>query len=839
MEFKDLCDFLDVPLVLLKVNGPGTVILDCNLAYSEHSGKTSEDLHGRPFFEVFPDNPFLDFGTPWANIFDGIDAAGPGVGYLVHRWELSPELKVESFRVKHKMVRLPEYSEQVLLRALYPVNTSGMGHLQSHPAFPIHPLPWSYDPSDGRFILSPELRADLGIHHDGDFPKELFKDQGERDDFHRRLEACVSQGVPLRLLYSRHDDGMGPRIWLISGFQGSGSVPGIVLGDFTEIPDAGIHGKNDPLEEDRLRKMVSSIEAIIWEGDVGDLKTTYVSPKVFDILGYTQQEWMSSRRKWEEILHPEDRSSTLHQLEDKLKDTGRFDAVYRLVHKKGHSVWVRDNVVLVPQGNGKLYLRGVMIDVSDYERWNIFKEMEGRLLESIPLEHDDFVDGLSYFLKGMQAIFEGKSFLLVSHSHRGDVLLAGPQSLINGPSAPTCRHLVLQEHGKQGIQLLEYPSLPAMGDQHLSELFDRCLSVLGLVLGHRQKTIQATELLELNRQVQQMANFGFWQWDLASGKLEWSEELFRILEKDPLQFHPSSENYIRMVHPHDRRKVTRIFQQIQKDLKESVFETRIIVPDGNVKYLRCWVKRALHGTIPQARLLGGCLDITNIHQVELQRENLFQHVLMQMRKLEESKVKYYGLFQQIPMAVLLVRNSDGRILDANQAALDAYGFTHGEFLKKDLGQLIVPKDKYNQSETTFIKDMVDIPNIAIHRTSSEDRIVVKMAHSKSSSPSDGATIILLEDITQKVGDMVAIRKKNSALRRISWIHSHLVRAPLSRILAISRLLEDWGQQDQDLQHYGLMLEKIKDAAHELDAVIREVTESSHQELNTNDKIDGE
>lgn len=839
MDFKDIYDLLDVPMMLLELGQSGAVILDYNPAYSKFTGNDKLQVHGRHFFEVFPDNPFLDFGIPWRDIFHGLGQGCPKQDFIVQRWTCRPQPKMECFRVQQYMINVPNSEKQVLLQSLIPMLSTMKFPSNVQLPFGIDILPWCFDPLDGKFMVSSELRSAL---HADPLRKlglqELFPEDQDRKDFQQMLAVCADHGIPIRHLCTLNGKWPGKADWLISGFRGTGSSKGLVLGYFSGIPVREPNRQMDTLDQDRLRTIVSSVDAILWEGDVGNLSTTYVSPKVFDILGYTQQEWMSVRRKWEEVLHPQDRERILAQLEEQLKGSGRFGSVYRLVHKKGHSVWVKDNVVLVPGADGSLFLRGVMIDVSDSERWNIFKEMEGSLLETISLGQEGFSAGLTFFLKGMQTLFEGRTYQLVTGHIKGDSLLAGPENSFYKPSGdPNC-YILCEDITGEAFKLLEYASDWTSRMVDPPGLFDRCLSVLRLVLEHRQKTSHASELIELNRQVQEMANFGFWQWDLASDKLEWSEELYRILGEDPQRFQPISKNYNRFIHPQDRRKVQRIFHQIQNGLNESIFEARVISSSGGIKHLRCWVRRLGNGTRQPVRLMGGCLDMTKVQEVELQRENLFQDLLMQMKELEESQSKYYGLFHNIPMPVLLVRNCLGRILDANQSALDTYGLTQSELLSIEFGEMFVPEERYSPQEVSALKDMLEPSSIFLHRSRSKGRIFVKMVQAPTMSKGEDSSIILLEDITQKVGHLMDIRKKTTALKRISWIHSHLVRAPLSRILALSHLLDNWKQQDLGNAQFSELLEKIMDAAHELDGVVRQVTDSSNSEMNLNDNMDG-
>jgi DNA-binding response OmpR family regulator len=69
-----------------------------------------------------------------------------------------------------------------------------------------------------------------------------------------------------------------------------------------------------------------------------------------------------------------------------------------------------------------------------------------------------------------------------------------------------------------------------------------------------------------------------------------------------------------------------------------------------------------------------------------------------------------------------------------------------------------------------------------------------------------------------------IKKQNASLREISWAQSHLVRAPLARIMGIIQVLKtDITDDDFDKDQW---VQFATDSANELDAVIRDITQKS-------------
>ncbi len=84
-----------------------------------------------------------------------------------------------------------------------------------------------------------------------------------------------------------------------------------------------------------------------------------------------------------------------------------------------------------------------------------------------------------------------------------------------------------------------------------------------------------------------------------------------------------------------------------------------------------------------------------------------------------------------------------------------------------------------------------------------------------------------QDITKNVNQIKAIEEQNKKLRKIAWTQSHIVRAPLARMIGLANLLNYENQVDEETNQ---LLKYILSSAHELDNVIKSIV------LNTEETV---
>jgi diguanylate cyclase (GGDEF)-like protein/PAS domain S-box-containing protein len=124
------------------------------------------------------------------------------------------------------------------------------------------------------------------------------------------------------------------------------------------------------LAEDRYRSMVEFGPSVSYiDAPDETASTSYISPQVEGLLGYVPQEWYDDAELWPKLLHPDDRTRAIAENERHNETCEPFRMEYRMFHKDGHVVWVRDEATMVRDDAGApLHSHGVMMDISERKR---------------------------------------------------------------------------------------------------------------------------------------------------------------------------------------------------------------------------------------------------------------------------------------------------------------------------------------------------------------------------------------------------------------------------------------------------------------------------------------
>jgi len=95
-------------------------------------------------------------------------------------------------------------------------------------------------------------------------------------------------------------------------------------------------------------------------------------------------------------------------------------------------------------------------------------------------------------------------------------------------------------------------------------------------------------LIEYNKKLQtaqEIAKLGYWEYNLKTRKLFWSDEVYMIWEKDKKKFDLTLESFIATIHPEDRPGFDQLMKDAWQGKKHIEIKYRILLKNGALKWI--------------------------------------------------------------------------------------------------------------------------------------------------------------------------------------------------------------------------------------------------------------
>jgi PAS domain S-box-containing protein len=128
----------------------------------------------------------------------------------------------------------------------------------------------------------------------------------------------------------------------------------------------------------------------------------------------------------------------------------------------------------------------------------------------------------------------------------------------------------------------------------------------------RERALRSTAA-RLERQLetaQQITHIGSFEWDMATGRVTWSDELYRIYGLPPRSIEVTLDIFLGRVHPEDRDRVQAAVQGALARGGRFAYRERIVRPDGAVRELDTIGEVVQGDGGAPVGLIGTCRDVT-------------------------------------------------------------------------------------------------------------------------------------------------------------------------------------------------------------------------------------
>jgi PAS domain S-box-containing protein len=364
-----------------------------------------------------------------------------------------------------------------------------------------------------------------------------------------------------------------------------------------------------------------------------------------------------------------------------------------------------------------------------------------------------------------------------------------------------------------------------------------------------EMTLQKIELMVLNNtlreseqklnEARKLAQLGHWSWDIKTGEVEWSEEVYRIFQLDPDKFKPRIDLIMALSPwPGDAERDQELIRRAIESHEKGNYEQRFLRTNGTIGYYLSTFQGNYDAGGNLTSIVGTVQDITDRKVSEA--------------ALQESKTRYRSILRVAPVGIVI--HQDGKIVFANPASVKIIGASSiNQIIGRDINSIIHPdnleaalqrinrlvsgeqglypvEDRYLR----FDGNIIDVEVIATFLTYNEKpAIQVIISDITERKRIREALSQLNSNLESKVMQRTAeLEASNRELEAFSYSVSHDLRAPLRHINGYVDLLIERYQAElpEKARHY---LANVSDSAKQMGTLIDDLlkfSRTSRQEM---------
>lgn len=194
--------------------------------------------------------------------------------------------------------------------------------------------------------------------------------------------------------------------------------------------------------------------------------------------------------------------------------------------------------------------------------------------------------------------------------------------------------------------------------------------------------------------------------------------------------------------------------------------------------------------------------------------------------LKESEQRYSDVFHFSPLPMWVVNLESLAFMDVNEATIEHYGYTREEFLTMNLRD-IRPESGLASMQRALDQGDSEPDAIAhrqmVHRKKNGELMNMEIQLAPFRFKGVKTSIVIATDMTERLRYTKAIEQQNEKLLAISWMQSHVIRAPLARIMGLIPMFIDPKTTIKEKQDIG---EYLVLSTNEMNNVIQQITDAT-------------
>jgi PAS domain S-box-containing protein len=140
-------------------------------------------------------------------------------------------------------------------------------------------------------------------------------------------------------------------------------------------------------------------------------------------------------------------------------------------------------------------------------------------------------------------------------------------------------------------------------------------------------------------EAQKLTHTGSWAWDVRTGVLFWSREIFSIYDYEYQERGVTWPQFLERVHPEDRPQIEQRakMEASEKQWVDSQDDFRIVLPDGTIKHLHSVAHPVRDQSGEVTEVVGTVMDVTEQWKARAELEKAFEEIKQRTEALQRSE----------------------------------------------------------------------------------------------------------------------------------------------------------------------------------------------------------
>lgn len=280
----------------------------------------------------------------------------------------------------------------------------------------------------------------------------------------------------------------------------------------------------------------------------------------------------------------------------------------------------------------------------------------------------------------------------------------------------------------------------------------------------------------------------------------------------------SDHDFFEFIHQDDRDKLLSEFQKLKVQSRRQFSSYRIITADQKIRWIETIATNLVSDPVINGVVLNS-RDITEFIEQEIQIKHSLER---------------FNIVSKATSDLITDYDVQNDVMHFSESVTEMFGYPIDEVGKSGSwwNENIHPEDYIKIKP--IIEEMTEkgLKNLTVeYRFKCFDgsyKFILDRSYLIADEHNKALRIIgSMQDITERKLHIMQVESHNKRLREIAWTQSHVVRAPLAKVMGLVDLMKNY---KNDIDNFDEVMENVLNSANELDQIIRKIAKETEKEL---------